>query len=245
MKGTQYLPWFEPPMHPKWAKIVADKGQGHYYKKGQVIVSEGDILYHAYYVVKGLVQYQLQTYHGHTRIVCIVGPGRFFGMGPMFDGSPVDNSVETMEGSLIYKLSRNDIFNVIYQDPELTRDIIVNLNSKIRCAFNLIGVLSLMDPKERLIHCLYSIIQSYAVAEDDGWYTIPVELSHAELGEMIGVHRVTVCRILNQWKKLELLKFEKNQMRIRNNLLLKFHKICKPCNTKYSSSSFSTSVMLP
>jgi len=53
-----------------------------------------------------------------------------------------------------------------------------------------------------------------------GWYELSFGLTQEQIGEIIGVNRVTVCRIVGMLKKTGKIKTNGNKMYIRSDLFL-------------------------
>ncbi|MFX4262380.1 Crp/Fnr family transcriptional regulator [Pelotomaculum propionicicum] len=226
-KRSSPAPWIEPPAHYKWGELIKKRGKPAFYKKGSVVISEGDTLNCMYYVNKGMATYTIGYESGSSRAVSLLLPGRIFGAGPIFLQEPICLSVLTLDDSEIYSLSMDEVTRAIYEDPNLSIDLIRNLTYKIKIILSGFTVVSFMSPGERLLSFFSSLLKEQNVTKSYDWYALSLNLTQEQIGEMIGVNRVTVCRIINHWKKKGIYKKVGNRAYIHSDLLL-----AKRMNTK-------------
>lgn len=217
-----YLQWVDSPVNDIIVRHAMSKGTKVSFRKGTTILQEGDVVQHAHFVRKGWAAYYLNNPCGESRIACLVGPGRIFGLGPAFDQLPINLSVKAIEDCEIYQVSREDLIQAMLEDINLGIEIVSNVTNRLRCVFEGANIFSpLSSPRERLIYYFVSLLQSWEYKEQGDWYELPVNLSHGRIGEIIGASRVTVCRIINHYKNIGKLKVSKHKLFVHRELIMK------------------------
>ncbi|RJE48956.1 MULTISPECIES: Crp/Fnr family transcriptional regulator [unclassified Dehalobacter] len=216
-----YLQWVDPPVGENVIDHAMSKGIKMLYKKGTTILHEGEMVHNAHFVSKGWAAYYLHNLHGESRIACLVGPKRVFGLGPTFDKLPINFSVKAIEDCEIYLVSRADLIQAMVDDLELGIEMVANVTKRLRCVFEGANIFSsLSSPRERLIYFFVSLLQSRECKEHGDWFELPVNLSHERIGEIIGASRVTISRIISKYKITGKLKSCKNKLYVHRELIL-------------------------
>lgn len=195
------IPWIEPPANYKWGELIKKRGRPAFYKKGAAVISEGDILKNMYYVNKGMAKYTISYESGGSRAIGLLLPGRIFGEGPIFLQKPLCLSVITIDDSEIYSLCMEEVTRAIYEEPDLSIDLICNLTYKIKIILKGFTVVSFMTPNERLLSFFISMLIEQNLDNGSDWFALSQNLTQEQIGEIIGANRVTVCRIINHWKR--------------------------------------------
>lgn len=214
------IPWIQPPANYRWGELIKRRGKVSAYKRGSLVIGEGETLTKMYYVDKGMAKYTINYDNGNSRAIGLLLPGRIFGDGPIFLQEPICLSVITIDYSDIYCLSLEEATRAIYEDPALSIDLICNITHKIKMMLKGFAVVSFMTPKERLINLLSSMLMAQDAKKVADWYELSINLTQEQIGEIIGVNRVTVCRIINRLKKAGKFKTNGNKVYIRSDLFL-------------------------
>jgi len=216
-----YLQWVDPPVGDIVIHHAINKGIKVSYKKGTTILHEGDVVQNAHFVSKGWAAYYLRNPRGESRIACLVGPKRVFGLGPTFDQLPINLSVKAIEDCEVYLVSRVDLIQAMVDDLELGIEMVANVTKRLRCVIEGANIFSsLSSPKERMIYFFVSLLQSWECEEHGDWFELPVNLSHERIGEIIGASRVTVSRIISSYKIRGKLKNYKNKLYVHRELIM-------------------------
>jgi CRP-like cAMP-binding protein len=112
------------------------------------------------------------------------------------------------------------VTRAIYEDPDLSIDLIRNLTYKIKIILSGFTVVSFMTPGERLLSFFSALLKEQNINISFDWYVLSLNLTQEQIGELIGVNRVTVCRIINHWKKVGIYKKDGNRTYIHPDLFL-------------------------
>lgn len=167
------------------------------YPPKHVFLSPGEQMDHVYYIKKGRTKHYMGNADGSTKILYVLTPGWLFGETPAF--------LETNTG--LY--SRTEEETVICKIPIETSDRLIAESALFRSKFIKCYALKMLilryeienltfnSCKNRLKRLFASSVDTRNIS-DPGWYNLKVRYTHSELGEIIGVARVTVSRQLNE-----------------------------------------------
>ncbi|NTW22082.1 Crp/Fnr family transcriptional regulator [Candidatus Falkowbacteria bacterium] len=127
-------------------------------------------------------------------------PGDFFAESSL-EGKPLPFDLETREYSIMLRIKTADFRQILESNLDLFWKFLqqqatekLELNRKL-------GILSQADAKERIIQFLvyfYKQLPTY----------LPINLTHEEIGELCGMARETVTRVLGALKKTGQIKFD-------------------------------------
>jgi len=221
VNSCTYLQWVDPPVVESVVSHATSKGVKVSYKRGTTILHEGEVVQNAHFLAKGWVAYYVNNLRGESKIVCLVGPKRVFGLGEAFDMFPINLSVKAIEDCKVYLVSKADLIETMADNLEARIAVISILYNRLRCVIEGANLFSsLLSPKERLINFFVSMLQSYECKKHGDWFELPVNLSHERIGEIIGASRVTVSRIISKYKITGKLKNCKNKLYVHRELIL-------------------------
>ncbi len=214
------------PVSDRFANYAKCNGIETEFKKGTTILNEGDIVQHMFYVNEEWAAHYLDNPSGDSRIASLVGPGRTFGTGPTFDQLPIPVNVRTIQNCKIYMVTRKDLIQAMNEDKTFSIEVICNVNARCRSLFESVNFLSnLATPEERIIYYFLSLLHFSKYKEPMDWYELPINLSHTQIGQIIGTSRVTVCQIFNNYKAEGKIKSSQQKLFISHELIS--HKYCK------------------
>jgi CRP-like cAMP-binding protein len=91
------------------------------YRKGQVVFSQGDAGDAVFYIQKGKVKLTVVSEQGKEAVIAILGADEFFGEGCLAGQAQRIATVTAMTDSVIVRLEKAAIVQVIHQEPEHPR----------------------------------------------------------------------------------------------------------------------------
>jgi CRP/FNR family cyclic AMP-dependent transcriptional regulator len=201
LNSSMYLQWVGQPVSDRFAGYVKSEGMKVAFRKGAIILNEGDISQHLYYLDKGWVAFYLNNPNGESRIVSLGTPRRAFGIGPALDQIPVTFCAKAIEDCEIYMVTQKELIEKMKEDINLSMEVMCIVNARARSLTESANLFStLLTPGEKLINYFLSLIEFMDYIEPRDWYELPINLSHTQIGQIIGVSRITVCRLFNKYK---------------------------------------------
>jgi CRP/FNR family transcriptional regulator, cyclic AMP receptor protein len=180
---------------------LADAGTLRSYKKGAVILSEGDNGDTMLVLLSGSVR----TYgsctdsQGQSREVTygtIEGPDYFGEMS--LDGGARSASVEALTACTCSVITRERVRQLLGTSPELAYELICKITTRARTATTTVRNMALLDAYGRLVQVLQDIAEP---ANEQGHQKIPARTTHAALAQRIGTSREMVSKLLRDLEK--------------------------------------------
>lgn len=199
---AELLVWFE---NHKSKKIIGSK---------QIIYYEGETALQFYYLKKGRVKIFVTSEHGGMKTLTIYKENHIFGEAAFFDGMPRTTSAVTMEKCELVVINKEGILKCFHENPSLALSMITSLSKTVRMLSTQINHISFLSAHKRVAQFLLGQISS-------GNHKIVC--SHEELGLAIGNSRITVNRILNEFRKNEWIELSYRTILVNKaDELLKF-----------------------
>jgi CRP/FNR family transcriptional regulator len=94
-----------------------------------------------------------------------------------------------------------DLFQQLILDhPRIGLRIVRKMSERISWLTNQIGSVSVSNTEERLYQVLVNLAREHGIPDRKGM-TIQFPLTHEDLGFLVGAHRVSVTRAINELKK--------------------------------------------
>jgi CRP/FNR family cyclic AMP-dependent transcriptional regulator len=174
--------------------------------KGRILYSQEDQAEALFLLKQGRVQLYRLTPSGKRLELVTLGPGMFFGEMPLLGESLRHAFAEAVEDSLICVMSRVDVERLIREKPAV--------------ALRMIEVISrrLAEAEARLEEVAYRSVAARIAAVllrlSQGGTTETVQLTHQELGDMVGALRATVTEVLNELQAAGLVELRRGHIRL-------------------------------
>jgi CRP-like cAMP-binding protein len=157
-----------------------------------------------YFLEKGEFRLVRTSLDGREKIIWAIGPGSLVGETPFFDELPSHSRHVAATDSVLYAFSRKCVLEkILPHEPELMMCIFRSLASKVRVLSNQSVCLCMDDLASRICKFLHLRMAHYAV-EDNSTFVCP-GLNQQELANFLGVHRVTLNKVLRELEKAQIL----------------------------------------
>ena len=198
---TKHRPSFDP------KSFLARVGDGRSickYPKGQVVFSQGD---------PGDAVFYIQ--HGKEVVIAILGVEEFFGEGCLAGQAQRIATVTTMTDSVIARLEKSTIIQVIHQEPAFSEKLIAHLLARsIRVEADLID--QLFNSSEKRLARLLLLLANFG--KEGTPEPVIAKISQETLAEMIGTTRSRVSFFMNKFRKLGFIKYN-GSIEVHSSLL--------------------------
>ena len=177
--------------------VLAEGCQPRRYTSGQFIYLQGTYPEYIYYLSSGTVRSFISTQSGEERVLTIHRSGDLMGEASFFDECPRVTSAMAVTPCLVYTVNRKQLNNLFGRHPELAMPMLQYLARTVRMLSGHVDS-SALPARQRIARYLLSY-----PAEQDG---SPISCSHEEIGQAVGVTRVTVSRVLGELSREGLVK---------------------------------------
>ena len=167
---------------------LADISKPKQYKDGEVVYQNGDASDALYGVVSGGVKMIAEDAQGKYYMYGVSQPGVWFGEISALDGHPRAQTVMTIGDTTLLKIPRNQLLNILDNNPILYKYFISVLCKRVRHVSQRLEESALLPISKRISKHLLRLnkIKQQEVAR----------LNQEELAASLGVTRQSVSRVL-------------------------------------------------
>jgi CRP/FNR family transcriptional regulator, cyclic AMP receptor protein len=195
----------QPAFDPK--SFLAKIGDGHgvgKYRRDHIVFSQGDPADAVFYVQKGKVRLTVVSEHGKEAVIAILGTDEFFGEGCLAGQPQRIATVTTMTDSVIARLEKTAIIQVIHQEPAFSEMFIAHLLGRsIRVEADLVD--QLFNSSEKRLARLLLLLANFG--KEGSPEPMIAKISQETLAEMIGTTRSRVSFFMNKFRKLGFIDY--------------------------------------
>jgi CRP/FNR family transcriptional regulator/CRP/FNR family cyclic AMP-dependent transcriptional regulator len=174
------------------------------YRRGEIIVEQGQPGDAFYVIVKGRVAVAIVAPDGREVVLNSLGEGEHFGEMALLDEAPRSASVIAQERSELAILSRSVFFGLLKSNFVLTRALLAAFSARLRRANATIEGLASLDVKARLARYFRELAVARGRKAGGGW-SVVVRPSQREIADTIGSSRETVSRTMSQMAAEQLI----------------------------------------
>ncbi len=187
------------------------------YPPNQIIFQKNDEGSSVMFVVSGRVKIVSVSPSGSELILNIMNPGQVFGELALIDGKPRSADAIAAAETELLTLSRRDFLDVLSRNLEVSLSMMAILCDRIRQATSFVEDAVLLDGQARLLHRIKAMADQYGSVEPDGVaMRIEHQLSQQELGERVGLTRVSINRMLSAWRDRGLIEDGRGYIVVRD-----------------------------
>jgi CRP-like cAMP-binding protein len=174
-------------------------------KKKEAIYSEGNYPNAIYFLVKGKIKTSRSNEGAKELITGLHKDGEFFGYAALLEEGPYKESAVAMEDSEICAIPKEDFFDLLYKNAEVSRRFIKMLSD------------DLVEKEEQLIRLAYNSVRK-RVAEalvtlndrfkSDGAANFSMNVTREDLANLAGTATETTIRTLSDFKDEGLVEIK-------------------------------------
>jgi len=194
-----------PAFDPK--SFLAKVGDGRSidrFGKNQIVFSQGDPADAVFYIQKGKAKVTVVSEQGKEAVVAIVGTNEFFGEGCLAGQAQRIATVTTMTDSVIMRLEKAAVVDVIHREPAFSEMFIAHLLGRtIRVEADLVD--QLFNSSEKRLARMLLLLANFG--KEGKPEPIIAKISQETLAEMIGTTRSRVSFFMNRFRKLGLIEY--------------------------------------
>ena len=195
-------------------RALAERGDIRRYRKGTLLIEEGDRGDNLFIILKGQVRaYGSSSEEDREITFGYYGPGEYMGEISL-DGGPRSASVMVMEPTTCSVVTRAMIEQHIAQDPQFAFELLAKVIRRARLLTARAKDLSLDSVYGRLV----KLLNTLAEAEPDGTRLITEHCTHQELADLLGCSRAMVTRLMKDLLKSGSIVQEPRRLRLMRDL---------------------------
>ena len=177
---------------PDALQALAQRGKQVRYRKGTLLIQEGDQGETIYIILSGRLRAFSAADNGREITYGVYGPGEYLGEMSL-DGGPRSASVETLEASTCVVVTRRTLTDHIAAHPEFAFELLAKVIRRARAATLSARQMALNDVYGRL----KALLEEHAGPGDAaGHRTLDLRLTHLDMAHRLGCSREMVSRLM-------------------------------------------------
>jgi CRP/FNR family cyclic AMP-dependent transcriptional regulator len=189
---------------------VASRVQERTFRRGEVILLEGEAPRAVYFVVRGQVRVYRLSPEGREQVLKRLGPGGAFNFVPVLDGGPNPSSAMAWTDVTVYAIERGHFLQMVREHPALAVAVLADFATKLRHMTALVEDLSLRTVGARLA----KLLLTQAAEEKE----VPRRITQQEMAAQLGTVREVVGRALAELEREGLIRTERHRIVIVDRL---------------------------
>lgn len=163
-------------------------------EKGTEIYSQGEKAESFFYLKRGRVRIYMTSENGMEKTLSIISRGAIFGEAAFFDGKPRVSSARALQKVEIAPITRTVLENAFRTHPEIAMEMLKLQALTIRMLSAQVDSITFRRAESRIAHFL---LESAEERGDNRF----VFATQEEIGSAVGVSRITVSRIINEFSR--------------------------------------------
>ena len=179
-------------------QALASRGVLRRFAQGRVIFRDGDPGDEMHVVVEGQVRISVLSGSGNEAIVATVETGDCFGELALLDGRPRSATATAILATRTFVVTRPDFLDWLSGRPQSALALLETLSLRLRKTDEALADLTFMDLEHRLAK---QILRLSTASQAGNGERIPVPMTQAELGSLLGVSRESVNKQLNAFAR--------------------------------------------
>jgi CRP/FNR family cyclic AMP-dependent transcriptional regulator len=179
------------PSLPPALRTLAARGEPRRYRKGTLLIEEGDHGDTLFIILAGRVKVFSTDERDREIVYGVYGAGEYLGEMSL-DGGPRSASVITLEPTMCVVVTRQSLREHIAANPEFAFELLARVIGRARVATQSARSMALLDVYERVVRLLEGVAQ----LQIDGTRVIAERLTHREIASRVGCSREMVSRLM-------------------------------------------------
>jgi CRP/FNR family transcriptional regulator, cyclic AMP receptor protein len=207
----------EDSQHPVLLRELATQGDVRRYRKGSIIINEGDFGDTLFIILNGQVKSYSVDLNDKEITFGVFGAGEYIGEMAL-DGAPRSSSVITLQATACAVITRARLLAYIAQRPEFALEMLAKVIRRLRATTQNARNLAFIDVYGRLTQCLHGL----AKPQVDGTQRVEERITHAEIASRAGCSREMVSRILKDLETGGYLRMDARRIVLLKKLPLRW-----------------------
>jgi CRP/FNR family cyclic AMP-dependent transcriptional regulator len=201
-------------LDPATLSSLAQRAIERSYKKGQLLVYQGDPGDSVFVIIDGLVKVMVTSEEGEEMVLVTLRPADTFGELSLVDGGPRSASAEAVEPTRVLIITRTILLGLLDEHPSLTDTLLRSLGSLVRRLTEQAADLVFLDIHGRMAKLLVTLAEDRGKQTGDG-IVLDLNLTQADLAAMVGGSRQSVNQTLRSFESRGYLEIEGRAIKLR------------------------------
>jgi len=187
-----------PTLGPAQVDKLCRRGIQLAYERNELIYRQGEPAEHVFLLLEGEAQSTLLNSAGNETLLRIHLPGSILGLTSLATVPWRDASAKAIHPSLLTKIARDEVKDLIVSDRELGLSLIRLLVDRMRDFHFRVGDLQAQTVEQRLARVLLAVSRREKDLENSTSRP-EIHLTHEELAQLVNSRRQTVTAILGRF----------------------------------------------
>ncbi len=171
------------------------------FSKGHVFYGQEENSGYVYLIQQGRICLSIDNVDGDAKDVFIADKGFIFGKLSAFDSYPnCCYAVVVSDEAVVTPIPKTVFLHQMETSTSFCYAIISMMSNTIRTLISQIRLLTFTSSRAKVSYALYHMLRQYSTPES-GEYKINITFTHQEIGQLVGLSRVSVSNILSQMVK--------------------------------------------
>ena len=194
-------------------QALASRGTDHRYRKGTLLIQEGDVGDTLYIILKGRLRAFTTGDKDRELTYGNYGPGDYIGEMSL-DGGPRSASIITLEPCTCAVVTRSTLQAFIAEQPAFAFELLGKVIRRARAATLSAKQMALNDAYGRLA----ALLNSLAQPQPDGTQFVAGPLTHQDMAHRLGCSREMVSRLMKDLQRGGYLDANRRGITLRRAL---------------------------
>ncbi len=170
------------------------------YKKGQVLLWQGDRAKYIITIKSGAVKVYSISSDGKIYTYGILGEGDLVGIPQLLLNEESKVMAEAIDDTYVIVIPSDIFQKLMSTNPRLSYILMKKLAKDLRNITDKAEGLGFLNVQERLKHSLIKLAKDYGIKTEKG-IRIKLDITHKEIGELIGANRTTITYFINELRR--------------------------------------------
>lgn len=206
-------------------EVISEAKSCYTYKKGQTIFFEDSRPLGLFCINKGKIKIYKTGIDGKEQIIHFGQAGDFLGYRALIAEENYTVSATALEETIACFIPRDSFFDMLDNNPQLSRTLLKSLCHEIGIANERIQSLAQKNVRERLAETLLLLHETFH-GEADAEAVIDITLPREDIANIVGTATETLIRLLSEFKHDGLVEFEGKKIRLLD--IAKLKKLSNP-----------------
>ncbi|MCB0399737.1 MAG: Crp/Fnr family transcriptional regulator [Winogradskyella sp.] len=186
---------------------------GKFYKKGQIIFEEGEVLNGVYCVKSGVCKLTKLSENGKDQVVKLVVKGDLLGKRSLVSDQKTNLSAVALNDMEMCFIPKSEIIDDLSKNPKFTMDVLREMANDLRESDVSLVNMAQKSVKRRMAEILMYIHDNFGT-DNEGYLSIV--LSREDFASIVGTATESAIRILSQFKKEDLISTKGKHIKIED-----------------------------
>lgn len=194
-------------------KSLVENRNTNFYKRKQIIYSEGNHPNNLYYIIRGKVKAFKINENGKELVTELYGEGDFLGYIALLEGSIFKDTAEALEETEVAIIPKDDFEELIYKNVEVAKKFIRFLAKNITDMEEHLLGLAYNSLRKKVADAILFLQKTFNEKEKEKF---TIDISRENLASIAGTATESLIRTLSDFRNEKLIEIKNGTIKILN-----------------------------